>query len=147
MRGNGTKEEAVTQTTRTGKRPPLSLMQVVAVLALAAGLFVMLDFNRRQAEAQRLEADSHQAATEVAQLEYEHAVLETQVAYATTDAAVIEWAHEQGKLVQGDEVLVVPLLPTAAPTAAAAPVSPPPLPPTWTLWWSLFFDWSPPAVR
>jgi hypothetical protein len=119
----------------------------VGVVGLAAGLLVMLDFNRRQAEAQRLESDANRAATEVAQLEYENAVLETQVAYATTDAAVIEWAHEQGKLVQGDEVLVVPLLPTPQATAAPPPVSAPPLPPTWTLWWNLFFDWSPPNIR
>jgi hypothetical protein len=137
----------VTQSARAGKRPPLSILQIVGVLGLAAGLLVMLDFNRRQAEAQRLEADRDQAATEVAQLEYENAALETQVAYATTDAAVIEWAHEQGKLVQGEEVLVVPLLPTPQATAVATPALPPPLPPTWTLWWNLFFDWSPPTAR
>jgi len=137
----------VTQSARTSKRPPLSLLHLVGVLGLAGGLLLMLDFNRRQAEAQRLEADRDRAATDVAQLEYENDVLETQVAYATTDAAVIEWAHEQGKLVQGDEVLVVPLLPTPQPTAVPAPALAPPRPPSWVLWWNLFFDWSPPMLR
>jgi hypothetical protein len=125
----------------------MPLLHILGVLGLAAGLLLMLDFNRRQAEAQRLEADRDRAATEVAHLEYENAALETQVAYATTDAAVVEWAHEQGKLVLGDEVLVVPILPTPGPTPAPAPALAPPRPATWTMWWNLFFDWSPPAIR
>lgn len=129
---------------KTPNRPPLTLLQVVGLLGLVAGLLIMLDFNRRQAEAQRLEADRDRLATEVAQLDYEHSALQTQVAYATTDAAVIDWAHEQGKLVQPDEVLVVPLVPTAQPTAAPPPVTAPSLPPTWVLWWDLFFDINPP---
>ncbi len=127
-------------------RPPLTLLQVLAIIGLVAGLLIMLDFNRRQAEAQRLEADRNRLATEVAQLDYEHSVLETQVAYATTDAAVIQWAHEQGKLVQGDEVLVVPLVPTAAPTPQPPPPAPPPRRANWTLWWDLFLDAPPPVL-
>jgi hypothetical protein len=128
-----------------GARPPLSLLQVLLVVGLAAGLLIMLDFNRRQAEAQRLEADRDRVATEVAQLQVEHNALETQVAYATTDAAVMEWAHEHGKLVQPDEVLVVPLVPTAGPTAPPPAATPPPLPAPWLLWWNLFFDIRPPV--
>ena len=59
----------------TGKgsaRPPLTLLQVLAIIGLVAGLLIMLDFNRRQAEAQRLEADRNQLATEVAVLDYQH---------------------------------------------------------------------------
>jgi hypothetical protein len=119
-------------------------LQVLLVVGLAAGLLIMLDFNRRQAEAQRLEADRDRVATEVAQLQWEHDALQTQVAYATTDAAVVEWAHEHGKLVQPDEVLVVPLVPSPGPTAAPPPATPPPLPAAWVLWWNLFFDIRPP---
>jgi hypothetical protein len=129
---------------RPTARPPLSLLQVLLVVGLAAGLLIMLDFNRRQAEAQRLEADRDRVATEVAQLQWEHDALQTQVAYATTDAAVVEWAHEHGKLVQPDEVLVVPLVPSPGPTAAPPPATPPPLPAAWVLWWNLFFDIRPP---
>jgi hypothetical protein len=127
-------------------RPPLTLLQVLAIIGLVAGLLVMLDFNRRQAEAQRLEADRNRLATEVAALEYEHDVLETQVAYATTDSAVVQWAHEQGKLVQGDEVLVVPLVPTALPTQLPPPPPAPPRRANWTLWWDLFLDTPPPVL-
>jgi len=122
------------------------VLQVLLVVGLAAGLLIMLDFNRRQAEAQRLEADRDRVATEVAQLQAENDALQTQVAYATTDAAVVEWAHEHGKLVQPDEVLVVPLVPTAGPTAAPPAATPPPLPAPWILWWNLFFDMRPPLA-
>jgi hypothetical protein len=132
--------------TKGAARPPLTLLQVLAIIGLVAGLLVMLDFNRRQAEAQRLEADRNRLATEVAALEYEHSALETQVAYATTDSAVIQWAHEQGKLVQGDEVLVVPLVPTPMPTALPPPPSAPPRRANWTLWWALFLDTAPPEL-
>ena len=130
---------------KTAARPPLTLLQVLVIIGLVAGLLIMLDFNRRQAEAQRLEADRSVAATEVAQLDAEHSALQTQVAYATTDAAVIAWAHEQGKLTQGNEVLVVPLLPTPVPSPAPPPPQAPPPRPAWILWWDLFLDVPPPA--
>jgi hypothetical protein len=140
----------VTQSSRPGgktpARPPLTLLQVLVIIGLVAGLLIMLDFNRRQAEAQRLEADRSVASTEVAQLENEHSALLTQVAYATTDAAVVAWAHEQGKLTQNNEVLVVPLLPTPGPSPAAPPPQAPPPRSAWILWWDLFLDAPPPAT-
>ena len=126
-------------------RPPLTLLQVLVIIGLVAGLLIMLDFNRRQAEAQRLETDRAVAATEVAQLQAENAALQTQVAYATTDASVIAWAHEQGKLTQSNEVLVVPILPTAEPSPAPPPPQAPPQRPAWILWWDLFLDVAPPV--
>ncbi len=131
---------------QTSARPPLTLLQVLVIIGLVAGLLIMLDFNRRQAEAQRLEADRGVAATEVAQLENEHSALQTQVAYATTDSAVVAWAHEQGKLTQNNEVLVVPVLPTPVSSPAAPPPQPPPPRPAWILWWDLFLDAPPPAT-
>jgi hypothetical protein len=140
--------EDLTQSSKAGSktpsRPPLTLLQVLGIIGLIAGLLVMLDFNRRQAEAQRLEADRDRVSTEVAQLEYERDVLTTQVAYATTDAAVLDWAHEHGKLVQADEVLVVPVVPTAQVTPVPQVVIVPPSPPSWLLWWNLFSDEAPP---
>ena len=127
-------------------RPPLTAVQVLVILGFVAGLLIMLDFNRRQAEAQRLEADRDRVGTEVALLEYERLVLLTQVAYATTDAAVLDWAHEHGKLVQGNEVLVVPVIPTAPATQVPPVIVLPPAPPTWLLWWNLFSDAPPPLV-
>ena len=128
---------------RKGNRPPLTLLQVLTLVGLVAGLLIVLDFNQRLAVAQRLVDARNQAATEVALLEQAQFVLQTQVAYATTDAAVIQWAHESGKLVLPGEVLVVPVVPTPTATPPPLPATPPPPPPAWTLWWNLFFDTQP----
>ena len=125
---------------RKPRRPPLTLMQLVALVGILAALLVVLDFNQRLVAAQRLRDAADQAAAEVAVLETEQSSLQTQVAYATTDASVIEWAHEQGKSVQPGEVLVVPILPTPPPTTVPDIATAPTAIPNWQLWWNLFFD-------
>ncbi len=124
-------------------RPPLTLLQLLALVGVGVGLLIAFNLNRQLAESQRLRDAADVAATEAAQLRAENAALQTQVAYATTDAAVIEWAHENGKLVQPGEVLVVPVIPTAGPTPAPPPPALPPPPPNWQLWWNLFFHTEP----
>jgi hypothetical protein len=114
-------------------------MQLLALAGVGVGLLIAFNLNRQLAESQRLRDAADAAGTEAAQLRAENSALLTQVAYATTDAAVIEWAHEQGKLVQPGEVLVVPVIPTAEPTPAPPPAALPPPPPNWQLWWNLFF--------
>lgn len=121
------------------RRPPLTLLQLLALIGVGVGLLIAFNLNRQLAESQRLRDAADVAATEAAQLRAENAALQTQVAYATTDAAVIEWAHESGKLVQPGEVLVVPVIPTAEPTPVPPPPALPPPPPNWQLWWNLFF--------
>jgi hypothetical protein len=130
---------------RKPRRPPLTLMQLVALVGILAALLVVLDFNQRLVAAQRLRDAADLAAAEVAVLETEQSSLQTQVAYATTDASVIEWAHEQGKSVQPGEVLVVPVLPTPPPTSAPEVATAPTAVPNWQLWWNLFFDSAPSA--
>jgi len=126
--------------TKASTRPPLTLAQVLGIIGLVAALLIALDFNQRLATAQRLRASTNQLGTEVAQLEAQNAALRTQVAYATSDAAVIAWAHESGKLVQPGEVLVVPVVPTPPPAQPPPPAPTPTPPPNWQLWWEVFFE-------
>jgi len=128
-------------------RPPLTLAQVFGIVGLVAALLIALDFNQRLATGQRLRASANQLGTEVARLEAENSVLRTQVAYATTDAAVIAWAHQSGKMVQPGEVLVVPVVPTPQPTQSPPPAPTPLPPPNWQLWWGVFFENSSPAAQ
>jgi predicted metalloprotease len=113
-------------------------LQAAGLILVVLVLVVVVDFSQRLAESQRQVESANRARTEVAQLERERTALQTQVAYATTDAAVIAWAHEHGKMIQPGEVLVVPMVSTAAATPAPAPIAPPPAPPNWELWRALF---------
>ena len=116
----------------------------IGLLVLAAlALMIVVDFSQRLAQSQERVEQSQQVASEVAMLQAERSALQTQVAYATTDAAVIAWAHSAAKMVQGDEVLVVPVIPTGAPTPFPTP---PPLPtpqPNYELWVQAFVGSSP----
>ena len=111
----------------------------IGLLVLAAlALMIVVDFSQRLAQSQERVEQSQQVASEVAMLQAERSALQTQVAYATTDAAVIAWAHSAAKMVQGEEVLVVPIIPTGAPTPFPTP---PPLPtpqPNYQLWMQSF---------
>jgi hypothetical protein len=66
-------------------------------------------------------------------------VLNTQIAYATSEGAVEEWAYVEGHMVRQGENLIVPLQPEGAtqvplvvPTATPIPVS------NWDIWMALF---------
>ncbi|MCS6909586.1 MAG: hypothetical protein NZM11_03325 [Anaerolineales bacterium] len=121
-------------------QPPLSWLQAGGLILFILILIVVVDFGQRLAESQRQVEAVGRVRTEVAALERERAALLTQVAYATTDAAVIAWAHEHGKMIQPGEVLVVPMIPTAAATPVPPPIAAPTPPPNWQLWLALFFD-------
>ncbi len=131
---------------KTSRRPPLTLLQVLAIVGIVVWLLILLDFNRRLAAEQQLVNDSNKARTAVAALEAEHARLLTQVAYATTDAAVVEWAH-RAKLGQPGEILVVTVAEgTPEPTPTPLPVTLPAPPPTWKRWENLFLGAAPPIA-
>jgi cell division protein FtsB len=126
-----------------GDRLPalLGVPQILLIVSVVISLAVIVDFNRRLANAQRLVNDATQLAHEVGTLEAQRNILETERAYANSDQAVEDWARSQGKLVEQGEVLVVPLSPGGAtPTPQAAPVAAPLEVPNYNVWWSLFFD-------
>jgi len=132
--------ERLNNSSSVPRRPGLSLLQILVLAGCVVGLLIAVDFNQRLQRIRRTEVENARLRTEVAQLEAEQFALQTQVAYATTDAAVIAWAHAEGKLAQPGEVLVVPLLPPS-PTPLPPQPTPTPLPPaTWELWWNLFFE-------
>ncbi|HRE27491.1 MAG TPA: hypothetical protein PK954_12710 [Anaerolineales bacterium] len=111
----------------------------IGLLALAAlAVMIVVDFSQRLAQSQQQVEQSQLVASEVALLEAEQSALRTQVAYATTDAAVIEWAHSSAKMVQSGEVLVVPVIPTGAPTPFPTPAPLPTPQPNYALWMQSF---------
>lgn len=107
----------------------------IAVLSL-----IVIEFNARLEDLNRLtdEVEIHRAeATQAMQTQF---ALQTQVAYATSDAAVEDAAREGKHMIQEGDIPGAPygtgddaVIPT--PT----PIPTPTLQPNWQVWWDLFF--------
>ena len=79
-------------------------------------LFIVLiaDLNSRLMELDRLNQERDQMATRYYWVTSTEAVLKTQIAYAQSDAAVEEWAREEGHMMKEGDVVIVPMVPNDA---------------------------------
>ena len=114
---------------------PKKIGLIVAAIVL---FFLVMDLNGRINELSRLSAQEDKASTVVAVLQSTLQVLETQVAYATAEGAVEEWAYNEGHMVRPGEKLIIPLAPSGAtsvpmlqPTPTVMPVE------NWEVWLGL----------
>ncbi len=120
------------------KGPRLSSI-LLAILAVI-GVFILGDLTRRMADARRLERDARLLGTQVQALEGDQASLQTQVAVATSEGMVEEWARGEAKMVGQSEKLVVPIAPQGSqPTPTPAPSTVQSSPTRWEVWWALLF--------
>jgi adenylate cyclase len=118
-----------------GWRPAFILIGFVILILL------VMDFNNRMAELRRLTAEKEDVSAKVTSLVDTQVALETQVAYATSEAAVYYWAYNYEHLGKEGDVLVVPIQQegvTAQPTPT--PVITPEVIQNWQVWLSLFVD-------
>jgi cell division protein FtsB len=108
--------------------------------ALVVLVVLLMSFNERISGLLRLEADRDQVNTSVGQLQQTQQSLQTQIAYATSDVAVEEWARQDRKMVREGDVAVIPLVAPGttppAPTAVAPVIT---QVSKWDVWWALFF--------
>jgi hypothetical protein len=104
------------------------------------GVFILGDLTRRMADARRLERDARILGTQVEALEEDQASLQTQVAVATSEGMVEDWARGEAKMVGPGEKLVVPIAPQGSqPTPTATPAVVESAPTRWEVWWALLF--------
>ncbi len=112
---------------------------------MAAGLvllvYLVMDFNNRTAELRRLEVQKDRVAAEATQAVQAQQLLDTQIAYATSEPAAKEWAYEEGHMVKPGDNPVVPVqapgatpVPTPAPVLVQRPLN------NWQMWLLLFVD-------
>jgi hypothetical protein len=123
------------------KAPGTTLKQILMIGGLLVLVVLVMDFNSRMAELLRLSEQAEQVSARATDKIQTRVVLETQIAYATSDAAVEEWARVQGHMIQPGDHPVVPVAPTQ-PVVRAAPT---PQVQTQTasnldFWIALFFD-------
>jgi hypothetical protein len=116
-------------------------------ILIAAGLglltMLVLGFNSRMAELRRLSGQAELVSTQLEALKQTQMLLDTQIAYAESGAAVEQWAYEEAHWVRpGDQPVVpIPQETSAAPAPAEIPAVETEIP-NWKLWWALFFDGS-----
>ena len=112
---------------------------ILIILGLFLAVVLLIDFNRRMQELDSLTAKLDSVRAEGTSVMQTQEALVTQVAYATSDQAVEQWAY-QNKWVRVGEHLVqlepsgnVTATPVPAPVTQTQPLS------NWQIWWKLFF--------
>jgi cell division protein FtsB len=113
--------------------------RILLVLVVVVIVLLMMDFNNRMAELQRLTADRDRLTTRVLELTRTIQVLDTKIAYATSDVAVNQWAREQGKMVKTGDMPIVPMSPVdATPQPTPAVQATQQVVSNWDIWYALF---------
>jgi cell division protein FtsB len=104
----------------------------------------MIVFGGRIADLNRLTDEFNQSQLTLSALTATTRALATEIVRADSDAAVEEWAYEQGKMIrEGDHRVAVvpvegtPIAPTPLPTPIPQPQN------QFQIWWELFFDTKP----
>jgi cell division protein FtsB len=129
---------SVDMSKETSENNKLAPWMIMALTVL--GILIIGDLNGRMANARRLERESQVLATEVAALSTEQVDLTTNVAGATSEAHVAEWAHADAKMVQEGEVLVVPVAPAGtSKTIETSEELRSEAPSNFQVWWALIF--------
>jgi hypothetical protein len=123
------------------KRPKFSWKYAAIVVSVVLLAYLVMDFNNRMSNLRSLSAEKERVGAQVTALEGDHNKLETQIAHATSESAAVEWAYEDGRLVQAGDHPVIPLAPAeSTPVPTSTPVVTRPLVDNWQVWMWLFFD-------
>lgn len=119
---------------------PINVRRVLVLIGILALVFVVLEFNRRLEELNMLNRQNQMIQTQATQAIQTQLALQTQVAYAGSNAAVEEWARTDGHYIQDGDLPVVPVGQPGAPLPEVSTPTPAPTQPSnREVWWNLFF--------
>lgn len=112
---------------------------IIVVIGLFLAVVLLVDFNHRMEELDRLSAQLNSVRAEATAIIQTQTALAGQVAYATSDVAVEQWAYDNKMVRPGEHpVGVVPGV-NITPTPGAELLPQPEELPIWRIWWELFF--------
>jgi len=97
--------------------------RIILVFVIVLLVLLMMDFNNRMVRALQLKEQAQALSTQAAELQRTKAYLEAELAYATSEKAVEQWAREDEKLIQPGDIPVV-ILPPSQPTPTLTPAPP-----------------------
>lgn len=119
---------------------PFNVRRVAVMIGIITLVFIVLEFNRRLEELKLLDKQHNLVQAQATQAVQTQIALQTQVAYASSNAAVEQWARTEGHYVQEGDIPVVPIAQPGAPPVVINTPVPEPTPMTnWQTWWDLFF--------
>ena len=118
-----------------------NLKYFLALIGLAILAFLVMDFTNRVSEYSRLQRKKIQVEQQVTEMNTTQVYLQTQIAYATSDPAVLGYIYgEKQEQLPGD-IRVVPIpMAIQTPSPTPPPINTPPEYQNWQYWWALFFD-------
>jgi hypothetical protein len=114
-------------------------------VVVGVGILILLvvGFNNRITALRRLEDEAEQVSEDVRILESTQAFLDSQIAYATSEAAVEEWAYQEARMIREGDYLVAPISPlVTTPQPQQILIPTPQSLKNWQVWKALFFDQS-----
>jgi len=116
---------------------------ILIIVGLFLAVVLLVDFNRRMEELNRLTLQFNAVSTDATTVIQTQTALAGQVAYATSDVAVEEWAYNNKMVRPGEHPVVI--VPGANVTLTPEPMHTPQVEelPTWRIWWELFFGGHP----
>jgi hypothetical protein len=121
-------------------RLELNLKRIAVFIGLGVLLILVMDFNSRMDELTRLQNEAETVRAQATNIMITQVNLQTQVAYATSDLAVEQWAREQARMAQPGDNVVVPLpVPGATPMPTPMPEAPIEETTKWDVWMELIF--------
>lgn len=102
--------------------------------------FLTMDLNTRLSELNKMNSQLDEIKTQVCVMQITKQVLHTQLAYATSEVAVEDWAREDAHMHRPGDIVVVPLASVEVTQTPQVIPTPTPIPITnRDIWQELFF--------
>lgn len=121
------------------KKSPINWKQLAVFGGFIVLFFLLMDFNSRINELNRLNTQLSGMKTDVAASKSTQSALQEQIAYATSDAAVNEYARNSGMVREGEKLVVPIANDTPVPQQAVEPTPSTIKVTNQEIWWALFF--------
>jgi hypothetical protein len=112
---------------------------ILILIGLILAVILLVDFNRRMEELNRLTSQLKVVQAEASAVVQTQTALASQVAYATSDAAVEAWAYNNKMVRPGEHPVGIVPEGYVTPTPLTTVIQQEQNPPTWRIWWELFF--------
>lgn len=119
---------------------PKKPQKVISFLLIVVFFFMLLGLNDRLTEYFKLSRQRNEIATEVYGLQSTEIALRTQIAYASGDNAVEDWARGEAHMALPGDMVIVPLTPSSSVAGSSISTTPTPsLLENWQIWKNYLF--------